>query len=113
MDIELSFLELSNGKSPYLEWERRLDASIRGAIRIRIAHLRLGKFGDCKTIKGATGLYETRIHLGAGYRIYFGKTNETLVIILCAGSKSTQDRDIEKAKEYWQLYKNSLTSRKS
>jgi len=111
MNIEVGFLEISNGKCPYLEWEKKLDKSIRGAVRVRINRLRLGNFGDCKTIKGVTGLYEVRIHLGPGYRLYFGKAKDTLVIILCGGDKGTQERDIQKAKEYWQLYKDSLKQR--
>lgn len=81
---------------------------MRGTIRVRINRLRLGNFGDCKTIKGATGLYEFRVHLGAGYRVYFGKEKDTLIIILCGGDKASQEKDIEKAKEYWRLYKDSL-----
>ena len=108
MDIEVGFLELAGGKCPYLEWERKLDKFIRGAVRVRINRLRLGNFGDCKTIRGSTGIYELRIHLGPGYRLYFGKIKETLVIILCGGDKGTQERDIEKAKEYWELYKELI-----
>ncbi len=105
MEIEVGFLELDNGKCPYLEWEHKLDKTVRGAVRTRINRLRLGNFGDCKTIKGTRGLYELRIHLGAGYRLYFGKDHDRFVIVLCGGAKRSQNRDIEKAKEYWKLYK--------
>lgn len=107
MDIEVGFLEVDNGKCPYIEWEKKLDKAVRGTIRVRINRLRLGNFGDCKAIKGISGLHEFRIHLGSGYRVYFGKEKETLIIILCGGDKSSQERDIEKAKELWQLYKDS------
>jgi len=107
MNIEVEYLEISNGKCPYLEWERKLDKTVRGVVRIRVNRIRLGNFGDCKPIKGAKGLHELRIHLGPGYRLYFGKVKDTLVIILCGGDKGDQTRDIEKAKEYWQLYNES------
>ena len=55
MNMEVGFLELSNGKSPYVDWEKKLDKASRAAIRIRINRLRLGNFGDCKVIKGTTG----------------------------------------------------------
>lgn len=105
MELDIGFLELDNGKCPYLEWEQKLDKVVRGAVRIRINRLRLGNLGDCKTIKRTRGLYELRIHLGAGYRLYFGKDHDKLVIMLCGGSKRSQECDIEKAKKYWQFYK--------
>ena len=104
MNIEVSYLEIANGKSPFLEWEKKLDVTTRAAIRIRINRIRLANFGDCKPVKGTPGLYELRIHLGPGYRIYFGKTKDNVVIILCAGDKRSQERDINKARDYWRLY---------
>lgn len=111
MNIEVCFLETSNGKCPYADWEKKLDKITRAAIRVRINRLRLGNFGDSKAIKGITGLYEIRLHLGPGYRLYFGKAKDSLVILLCGGSKGTQERDIQKAKEYWKLYKDSVKRR--
>lgn len=107
MNIEVELLEISNGKCPYLEWEGKLNKIACAAVRRRINRLRFGNFGDCSPIKGATGLHELRVHLGPGYRLYFGKNTNILVILLCGGDKSTQTRDIEKAKEYWQLYNDS------
>src|SRR3990167_4010916 len=105
MNIDIAYLETDNEKSSYLEWEKKLDISTRAVIRSRINRVRLGNFGDCHSIKGVSALYELRIHLGPGYRIYFGKTKDMVVIILCGGDKRSQERDINKAKEYWQLYK--------
>jgi putative addiction module killer protein len=111
MNIEVSFLEIANGKCPYLDWEEKLDKAVRAAARIRINRLRLGNFGDCKNIKGARGLYELRMHIGAGYRIYFGKANDIAVILLCGGDKGSQEKDIQKAKDWWQFYKDSIKQR--
>ncbi len=111
MNIKIAFLELASGKCPYLEWEERLDKVIQGVIRVRINRLRLGNFGDCKIIQGTAGLYELRIHAGAGYRVYFGCLNNTTVILLCAGNKNSQQRDIERAKLYWKTYKDLYRKR--
>lgn len=108
MNIELSYLELDNGSSPYLEWEKKLDTVVRAAVRIRINRVRLGNFGDCHSVKGVHGLHELRLHLGPGYRVYFGKIKDTVVIILCGGDKKSQERDIKKASTYWGMYKNSV-----
>ncbi len=108
MNIEVSYLELDSGGSPYLEWEGELDTVVRAAVRIRINRVRLGNFGDCNPVKGVHGLHELRLHLGPGYRVYFGKIKDTVVIILCGGDKKSQGRDIKKASVYWEAYKNSL-----
>lgn len=106
MQIEVLYLELENGKNPYLDWEKKLGTMARAAIRIRINRIRIGNFGDCHPIHGASGLHELRLHVGPGYRVYFGKVKDSVVIILCGGDKGTQERDIKKAKEYWQIYKD-------
>jgi putative addiction module killer protein len=50
------------------------------------------------------GVFELRIDYGPGYRVYFGQIGLKIVLILCGGDKSTQDQDINKAKEYWRDY---------
>ena len=64
----------------------------------------LGNFGDCHPIKESNGISEIRFDIGAGYRIYYGKQKNTVIILLVGGNKKTQTRDIEKAKQYWQDY---------
>jgi putative addiction module killer protein len=69
-----------------------------------LARIRIGNFGDCETIQGKRGLYEMRIHFGSGYRIYFGKYKERIILLLIGGDKSTQKKDIKKAEQYWLCY---------
>ena len=97
--ITIEYYILENGKSPYVEWEADLPKDIRAQVRKRLNRVRLGNFGDCSHIEGS--LYELRMHVGPGYRIYYGKKNQKLVILICAGSKRGQQRDIEKAKKFW------------
>jgi putative addiction module killer protein len=54
--------------------------------------------GDCQSF--GNGVFELRIDYGSGFRIYFGQIGMTIVILICGGDKSTQDRDIGQAKEY-------------
>ena len=56
-------------------------------------------FGDYKSVTNAIDIYELRIFISGGIRIYFTMKDKVLVILLCGGDKSTQSRDIEKAKE--------------
>ncbi|MDN3505634.1 MAG: hypothetical protein P0S96_00180 [Simkaniaceae bacterium] len=82
MTIEIEIDVTPAGKEPYTAWEKKLSRQVRATIAARIARLRLGNFGDCKTLANTKGLYELRIHLGAGYRIYFGKKKKTIILFL-------------------------------
>ncbi len=91
------------GCNPFREWlEALADREARARIRVRINRIRLGNFGDCKSVGG--GVSELRIPYGPGYRVYFGKQGNTVVVLLCAGDKRTQSRDIELAQLRWQDY---------
>ena len=88
-----------DGREPYEEWVNSYrNRKTRAIIRERINRLHLGNFGDYKRL--TADLYELRIHYGPGYRVYFGMVDRVIVILLCGGSKKTQRRDIQKAKEY-------------
>ena len=86
-----------DNKCPYLDWYNSLDKSIRKRIDMRIDKLEEGHYGDCKCI--SNDLFELRCKFGSGYRIYFTEEENVIVLILCAGDKSTQKKDIQKAKE--------------
>lgn len=74
-------------------------------VQTRLDRLEAGNFGDCRTV--GEGVFELRLHFGAGYRIYFGEVYDTIVLLLCAGDKSSQTRDIERAKSCWLQYKET------
>ncbi len=94
-----------SGIEPFTKWLVGLrDAQTRLRILRRLDRLESGNYGDFKSLKD--GVFELRLSFGAGYRVYFGEEGDTVVILLCGGDKSTQDKDIDTAKEYWKEQKN-------
>jgi putative addiction module killer protein len=92
-----------SGRSPYADWFDRLTSD--AAAKVAAALVRLGQ-GNFSNVKGVgSGLYEYRIDFGPGYRIYFGKDGDHLVILVGGGTKKRQQRDIELATTRWQEYK--------
>lgn len=92
------------GKSPYADWLASLrDARARAKVILRVDRMELGLFGDVEPI--GEGLSELRIHYGPGYRVYYGKEGQHIYLLLCGGDKSTQSKDIKRAKAYWQSHK--------
>ena len=64
--------------------------------------------GDHRSLDG--GVYELKVDWGPGYRVYFGKAGQTLVLLLCGGDKRTQQQDIRTAKAYFKEYQDAQES---
>ena len=91
-------------KSPYAEWLASLrDARARARIIMQVDRMELGLFGDSEPV--GEGLSELKIHYGPGYRVYYGREALDTYLVICGGDKSTQSRDIKRAKMYWQEHK--------
>jgi putative addiction module killer protein len=101
--FKIVIYEAKNKKSPFTKWFDSLDAPIQRTIAVRFDRVSVGNFGDSEQLR--EGVWELKIHSGPGYRIYFGKEGKTLIIILTGGLKKSQKKDIEKAIEYWNEYK--------
>ncbi|MDF2370309.1 MAG: type II toxin-antitoxin system RelE/ParE family toxin [Rhizobiaceae bacterium] len=91
------------GKTPFGDWFNRLDTAAALKVRTALARIEAGNLGDVKSV--GQGVSERRITFGPGYRVYFGKDGDTLVILLCGGTKRRQSKDIEQAKAFWDDYK--------
>lgn len=80
------------------EWLRALrDPVGKARILARLRSATLGNFGDCEPV--GDGVSEMRIHAGPGYRVYFTRRDRTVYLLLCGGDKSSQPRDIRRAKD--------------
>ncbi len=99
----VEFYETLDGKQPVQEWLEYLDTRTDMRIAARIERLQLGNPGDYKSL--GNGVYEMRIDFGPGYRVYFALSGISIVLLLCGGTKKTQQADIETAYEYWSEYK--------
>jgi len=100
---EIKIFKLENGKSPLSTWIYSLDKTFQARILERLHKLDECHYGDYKTIDN--DIKELRFNFGSGYRIYFNETDKVIVLLLCGGDKSTQSKDIKKAKEYLKLWK--------
>lgn len=81
----------------YARWFEALrDERAKSTIDRRISRVRLGNFGDSRSV--GDGVSELRIDYGPGYRVYFTREGDILVLLLCGGDKSSQTHDIERAK---------------
>jgi putative addiction module killer protein len=97
---------LADGKEPFTEWINGLkDQTVRARIRVKIDRVALGNTSGLKSL--SDGLYELKMKFGAGYRVYFGYDGPKIIILLSGGDKSSRDRDVKIAKEYWHAYKKT------
>lgn len=88
------------GKIPFIDWLNELkDPVTRLRVRRRLDRLEIGNFGDCESV--GDGVSELRLFFCSGYRIYFAEKDDAIVILLCAGDKKSQNKDINLAKAYW------------
>ena len=93
----------ASGNSPFAGWFDRLDA--HAAVKLTVALTRISQ-GNLSNVKGVgSGVAEYRIDYGPGYRIYFGREGNEVVILLAGGTKKRQQEDIRSAIESWQAYK--------
>jgi putative addiction module killer protein len=91
------------GRNPYKVWFDRLNPQAAAKVATALTRLALGNVSNVKGV--GSGVFELKIDFGPGYRVYFGKDGEHLVILLGGGTKKRQQRDIAAAIADWQDYK--------
>ena len=105
---EIEYFIAESGKKPFKEWLDGLkDVSGRAKIRVRLDRVRLGNLGDNRAV--GEGVHELRVDYGPGYRVYFALDGNRLILLLLGGDKSSQEKDISKAKEYWREHQRRRT----
>ncbi len=102
---KIIYYKSKDGKCPYLDWYNSLDNSIKPYIAQRLIRVQEGNYGNQKKLNAE--LYELKFKIGAGYRIYYSEYKNYIVILLCAGDKASQKKDINNyIKDYKERYKD-------
>lgn len=108
-EIEVYLTE--SGEAPFQEW---LDAvqspEVKTQVLARIRRASLGNFGDWKPLNGAPGIFEMRIHAGAGFRVFYSLVGNTVVLLLAGATKKDQRRTLDRAKSYLDDYRRRMPS---
>lgn len=101
--VELREYNDERGRSPFRRWFSRLDTPAATRVAVAIERMTEGNLGDVRPV--GEGVSERRIHFGPGYRVYFGREGETIIILLAGGDKQRQQNDIQTARSRWRRYK--------
>jgi putative addiction module killer protein len=96
--------------SPFRKWLDSLHAEAARKVTTALYRLGLGNFSSVKSV--GAGVFECKIHFGPGYRVYFGKDGERIVILLGGGTKQRQQNDIRLALGRWEDYKRRKKEQK-
>jgi len=100
--ITLRVFHDSRGKAPFASWFHELERTARSKVSVALFQMEEGNFSDSKYL--GKGIWERRIHSGPGYRIYFAKQGDSVLILLGGGTKRTQSLDIRRAQVLWADY---------
>lgn len=96
---------MPNGYCPFGDWiEDVKDLKTKAKVLTRLDRLKLGNFGDCKNL--GDGVLELRIDYGPGIRLYYSRIRNKVILLLCGGTKRSQDKDIQLAKAYLREYQS-------
>lgn len=92
-----------SGRSRFRVWFKALDATAAARVQRALTRLEVGHESHIKGV--GAGVFELKIDFGPGYRVYFGKDGNEIVILLGGGTKKRQHSDIRVAHDHWQNYK--------
>jgi putative addiction module killer protein len=108
--LEIRYYVAADGQQPFADWFADLEPVARAKVARALARMEQGNLSNVKTV--GAGVLEYRLDFGPGYRVYFGRDGNTLIILLTGGTKRRQQRDIDAAHGYWQDYKQRARPRR-
>jgi putative addiction module killer protein len=101
--LEIRYYVAGDGHQPFAKWFADLEPVARAKVTRGIVRMEQGNLSNVKSV--GEGVFEYRIDFGPGYRVYFGRDGDVLVVLLTGGTKKRQQRDIAAAHGYWRDYK--------
>lgn len=101
--LEIELFLTDDGTAPFTNWFEGLSGDVADRVRVALLRMGQGNLGDSKSV--GQGVHEHRLHFGPGYRVYFGRDGQRLIVLLVGGSKRTQTKDIKAAQLLWKRYK--------
>jgi len=105
MTFEVRHYVTASGADPFAKWFKALpDRQAQARIQMRLDRLERGLLGDAEFC--GDGVWELRIDWGPGYRVYYARSGERILLLLLGGDKRKQQADIKQAKEYWHDYQD-------
>ena len=93
----------TEGRSPYARWFNRLNIQAAAKVATALVRMERGNLSNTKGVGG--GVFECRINFGPGYRVYFGKDGDALIILLGGGTKNRQQNYINATRDLWREYR--------
>ncbi|WPY01602.1 Type II toxin-antitoxin system RelE/ParE family toxin (plasmid) [Candidatus Trichorickettsia mobilis] len=108
---EVKFFVSNNQKNHIASWLNKLDVKTRSRINLRLVRLEYGAYGDYKSL--GDKLFELRFFFANGYRVYFTEHGNKVIILLCAGNKDSQNKDIVLARNLLEEFKSGVQNAKS
>lgn len=93
----------TNGRNRYRNWIAGLDSGTRARVLATVLRMESGNISGASS--AGAGVLELRLDFGPGFRVYFGRDGETIVVLLCGGTKRRQQADIDEAQGLWAEYK--------
>jgi len=100
---EIEIYKTDTGKEPYTDWIKSLDKNVLVRIDARLTRIeKTGNLGECEPV--GSGVFELKFDFGPGYRVYFGYKTSHCLVLLLGGFKKKQQKDIDKAIEYWKEF---------
>jgi putative addiction module killer protein len=108
--LDIRYYVAADARQPFAEWFADVEPVARAKVARAIARMEQGNLSNVKPV--GEGVLEYRLDFGPGFRVYFGRDGDVLVILLTGGTKKRQQRDIEDARAYWQDYKDRKRRRR-